>query len=89
MVIPAFHMRQWGKDPMAGCVCRGSLSGMEAISGSGDQSDSFLIPEDTLQSLLGMSGAELSLETLTVADENGWTAMPTPDGHWLFKRKVS
>ena len=62
---------------------------MEANSSSWDQSDSVLIPEDTLQSLLGVSGIELGVETSDVAKENGWTAMPTPDGHWLFKRNGS
>jgi len=51
------------------------------------QSDSVLIPENTLQSLLGVSGPDLSLETSHLANENGWTAKPTPDGYWLFERK--
>jgi hypothetical protein len=62
---------------------------MEANSSSWDQSDSVLIPENTLQSLLGVSGLELSLETSHLANENGWTAKFTPDGHWLFERKGS
>jgi len=62
---------------------------MEASSDTSDQSDAVLIPEDTLQSLLGVTGLELRAETSDVANENGWTAMPTPDGHWLFKRKRS
>jgi hypothetical protein len=60
---------------------------MEAISGSWDQSDPVLIPENTLQSLLGVSGPDLILETAHLANENGWTARLTPDGHWLFERK--
>ena len=60
---------------------------MEAMSGSWDQSDSVLIPENTLQSLLGVSGPDLSSEASQVADENGWTAKLTPNGHWLFERK--
>ena len=62
---------------------------MEANSSSWDQSDSVLIPESILQSLLGVSGPDLSLETSRLADENGWTAKLTPDGHWLFERNNS
>jgi len=62
---------------------------MEANSGSRDQSDSVLIPENILQSLLGVSGPDLTLETSQLANENGWTAKLTPDGHWLFERKDS
>jgi hypothetical protein len=62
---------------------------MDAISGSGDQFDSVLIPEDTLQSLLGVSGADLGLETAHLANENGWKATRTPDDHWLFEREGS
>jgi hypothetical protein len=62
---------------------------MEANSGSWDQSDSVLIPESILQSLLGVSGPDLCLETSHLANENGWTAKLTPDGHWLFERKGS
>ena len=62
---------------------------MEASSDPSDQSDSVLIPEDTLQSLLGVSGTELSVETSQIADENGWTVLHTPDGHWQFVRKGS
>jgi hypothetical protein len=51
------------------------------------QSDSVLIPENTLQSLLGVSGPDFCLETSHLADENGWTAKLTPHGHWLFERK--
>jgi hypothetical protein len=54
---------------------------MEANSSSWDQSDSVLIPENILLSLLGVSGTELSLETSQLAHENGGIAMPTPDGH--------
>jgi len=68
---------------------QGSLEDMEANSNSWDQSDSVLIPENTLQSLLGVSGPDLSLETSPVASENGWTAKLTPDGPWLFERKGS
>jgi hypothetical protein len=53
------------------------------------QSDPVLIPESTLQSFLGVSGTDLSLETSRLAHENGWTATRTPDGHWLFERKGS
>jgi hypothetical protein len=62
---------------------------MEANSGSCDQSDCVLISENILQSLLGVSGPDLSLETSHLANENGRTANPTPDGHWLFERKRS
>ena len=49
--------------------------------------DFVLIPESTLQTFLGVSGADLSSETLRLANENGWTAKLAPDGRWLFKRK--
>ena len=52
------------------------------------QSDSVLIPESTLQSFLGASSTDLSLEASQLANENGWTATRTPDSHWLFERKV-
>ena len=78
-VVTPFHH---GKIP-------GLLQDMEANFGSWDQSDSVLIPENTLQSLLGVSGPDLSLETSHLAHENGWTAKLTPDGHWLFERKGS
>jgi hypothetical protein len=51
------------------------------------QSDSVLIPESTLQSFLGVSSTDLSLEVSQLANENGWTATRTPDAHWLFERK--
>ena len=65
---------------------------MEANSSNRDeltQSDSVLIPESTLQSLLGVSGADLGLEAFRLATENGWTVSLTSDNHWLFERKVS
>jgi len=62
---------------------------MEANSGSWDQPDSVLVPENTLQALLGVSGPDLSSETSCLATENGWTAKLTPDGNWLFERKGS
>jgi len=62
---------------------------MVASPDSSDQSDSVLIPEDTLQSFLGVSGNDLSVETSQLADENGWTVTHTPDGHWQFVRKGS
>jgi len=62
---------------------------MEASSDSPDQSDSVLIPEETLQSLLGVSGTDLSSEASHVADENGWTVTHTSDGQWQFVRKGS
>ena len=61
---------------------------MEANYGSWDEPDSVLIPEDILQSFLGVSGPDLSVETYHVANENGWTASLRPDHHWLFERKV-
>jgi len=60
---------------------------MEAHSNSWDQSDAVLIPENTLQSLLGVSGPVLSMETSRLANENGWTAKLAPGGYWLFERK--
>jgi hypothetical protein len=66
---------------------RGLLGDMEANSGSWDPSDSVLVPEDTLQALLGVSGPDLSSETCHLANENGWTAKLTTDGRWLFERK--
>jgi hypothetical protein len=62
---------------------------MEANSGRWDQSDAALIPENILQSLLGVSGLELSLETSHLANENGWKATRTPDDHRLFEREGS
>jgi hypothetical protein len=62
---------------------------MEAITSSGDQPDPVLIPENILQSLLGVSGPDLTLETSQLANENGWVATPTPDHQWLFERKGS
>jgi hypothetical protein len=62
---------------------------MEANSGSWDQPDSVLVPENTLQALLGVSGPDLSSETSHLAKENGWTAKLAPDGQWLFERKGS
>jgi hypothetical protein len=67
----------------------GSLEDMDAASSSWDQTDSVLIPENILQSLLGVSGPELILEASHLANENGWTARLTPEGHWLFERKNS
>jgi len=52
------------------------------------QSDSVLIPESTLQSFLGVSTSDISLEVSHLANENGWTATRTPDADWLFERKV-
>jgi hypothetical protein len=52
-------------------------------------SDSVLIPESTLQSLLQTSNTDLSLEAYLLAKENGWTATCTPDCHWLFEQKGS
>jgi hypothetical protein len=52
-----------------------------------DESDSILVREDTLKSLLGVSGVDLISETSHVADENGWTVKPASDGYWLFKRE--
>ena len=62
---------------------------MEANYGSWDEPDSVLIPEDILQSFLGVSGPDLSVETSRIANENGWTVKHTPDGHWQFMRKGS
>jgi len=50
-------------------------------------SDSVLIPENTLQSFLGVSGADLSVEAYLLANENGWIATHTPDHQWLFERE--
>jgi hypothetical protein len=63
------------------CGYRGLLEDMEANSGNCDQSDSVLVPEDTLQALLGVSGSDLSSETCHLANENGWPAKLTPDDH--------
>jgi len=65
------------------------LQDMEVSSSSRDQSDSVLIPVDTLQSFLGTNSTDISVEASQLADENGWTAMPAPDGHWLFERKIT
>ena len=51
------------------------------------QSDSVLIPESTLQSFLGVSSTDLSLEVSQLANENGWMARFTQDRLWLFERK--
>jgi len=51
--------------------------------------DSVFIPESTLQTFLGVSGADLRSEAARLANENGWTAKPAPDGRWLLKRKYS
>jgi hypothetical protein len=53
------------------------------------QSESVLIPESTLRSFLGVSSTDLSSEVSYLADENGWIAKLTSDGHWLFERKGS
>jgi hypothetical protein len=53
------------------------------------QSDSVLIPESTLEAFLGASSTDLSLEASQLANENGWTATRTPDGHWQFEREGS
>jgi len=53
------------------------------------KSNSVLIPESTLQSFLGVSSTDLSLEASLLACENGWIAKLTPDGQWLFERKAS
>ena len=52
-----------------------------------DESDSILVPEEVLKSLLGVSGVDLMSEAVEVADENGWTVKPASEGYWLFKRK--
>ncbi len=52
-------------------------------------SDSVLIPENTLQTFLGASGTDISLEASDLARENGWTVTRTPERHWLFERKPS
>ena len=75
------------KTPLRERGYRGSLQDMETISSSWDEPDSVLIPDDTLQSLLGVSGPDLSVETSRVANENGWTVKHTPDGQWQFVRK--
>ena len=67
----------------------GLLQDMEANSSSRNQSDSVLIPVGTLQSFLGANSTDISVEAFQLADENGWTAKPAPDGHWLFERKVA
>ena len=74
---------------MATCNFEGLLEGMEANSGSCDEPDSVFIPEDTLQSFLGVSGPDLGIETSRVANENGWTVKHASDGHWQFERKGS
>jgi len=79
----------WGEHPIATNAFLGLLEDMETDSGRWDQSDSVLIPENTLQSLLGVSGPDLRLETSHLANENGWTATRTTDGHWQFERKGS
>lgn len=53
------------------------------------QSDSVLIPENTLQAFLETSNDDLSLEAYLLAEENGWTVKCTPDRHWLFEQKGS
>jgi hypothetical protein len=60
---------------------------MNGASCCHDESESILVPEDILKSLLGVSGIDLISETSQVADENGWTVKPASDGYWLFKRK--
>ena len=75
------------KTPLRERGYRGPLHDMETISSSWDEPDSVLIPDDTLQSLLGVSGPDLSVETSRVANENGWTVKHTPDGQWQFVRK--
>jgi hypothetical protein len=60
---------------------------MDAISGSWDKLDPVLIPENTLRSLFGVSGHDLSFEAIRLAYENGRLAKLTPDGHWLFEQE--
>ena len=51
-------------------------------------SQSVLIPEGTMKSFLGFSGAKLNTAATRIADENGWTVKRTPDLFWLFERKA-
>ena len=75
--------------PWRPCDFEGLLDDMEANSSSREQDDSVLIPESTLEAFLGASSTDLSLEASQLANENGWTATRTPDGHWQFEREGS
>jgi len=79
----------WGVHPIATNAFLGLLDDMEANSSSREQDDSVLIPESTLEAFLGASSTDLSLEASQLANENGWTATRTPDGHWQFEREGS
>ena len=73
------------KTPYCSRGYRGLLKDMDAISGSWDKPDPVLIPENILQSLLGVSGHDLSFEAIRLAYENRRIAKLTPDGNWLFE----